>query len=181
MKLSAEETKLFFELMLPLQFFVNSKLGVLGEIETLQDYKNISFAEKFRVRNALFENIHLIDEFIDENPQDVSLKNLAAAAGWKRFVSGDFYVERHLKTSTIFIGENNEVYGVRGLTDSLDKIFPKYLLPQIVSAILIPFQNKIVADGFYSASQIYVGGNIRAELRAVYARAKKRNAIIETL
>lgn len=181
MKLSIEEAQLFFKLILNLQFFVNSKIGVLEDIETLEDYKSTSFAEKFKVRNALFENINLIDEFIDENPPDFPMKELAYVASWKRFVKGEFYVERHLKTATIFIGENDEVYSVCGLTDSLEKIFPKYLIPQIVSAILLPFQNKIVADGFYTASQIHIGGNLKSELKFLYNQAKKRGKIIETL
>ena len=181
MKLSTDEAALFFKLMLSLQFFIQQKFGILKNVETFQNYKNASFAEKFKVRNALFENIHLIDEFIDENPQDIPLKELSVAAGWKRFMKGDFYVERHLKNATVFIGKDFEVYTVLGLTDSLDNIFPKYLIPQIVSAILLPFQNKIVADGFFAANEIFIGNNIRAELRAVYSQAKKKAQIITSL
>lgn len=181
MKLHSNEAALFFKLMLPLQFFVNGKLGILNEIETFQDYKNAPFEQKFKVRNALFENIHLIDEFIDENPADIPLKELSIAAAWKRFVKGDFYVERHLKTSTIFIGNDDKVYAVLGLTDSLDKIFPDYLIPQMTAAILLPFQDKIVSDGFFTANQIYFGSNIRKELKAAYNGAKKKDRIIQNL
>ena len=167
--------------MLPLQFFVQEKLRILENIESFQDYKNASFEQKFRVRNALLENVHLIDDFIDENPQDIPLTELSIVSSWKKFVKGDFYVERHLKDSTIFIGEDSRVYSVLGLTDSLDKIFPKYLIPQIVSAVLLPFQNIIVSDGFFSASQMYIGGNIRNELREVYSLAKKKKKIIADL
>lgn len=167
--------------MLPLQFFAQEKLRILENIESFQDYKNASFKQKFRVRNALLENVHLIDDFIDENPQDIPLKELSIVSSWKKFVKGDFYVERHLKGSTIFIGEDSRVYSVLGLTDSLDKIFPKYLIPQIVSAVLLPFQNRIVSDGFFSASQMYIGGNIRNELREVYGLAKKKKRIIADL
>jgi hypothetical protein len=178
MKLSAHEAFLFFKLMIPLQFFVQKKLGVLENIETFEDYKNTSFGEKFKVRNSLFDNIHLIDEFIDENPHDIPLKELAVCASWKRFIKGEFYIERHLKTSTIFIGEDDKVYSVIGLTDSLEKIFPKYLIPQISFAILLPFQHKIVADGFFSANQMYLGGNIKTDLKNIYNRAKKIGSIV---
>lgn len=181
MKLSSDEAFLFFKLMLPLQFFVNDQLGILKNIKTFQDYKNASFAQKFKVRNALFENIHLIDKFIDENPQDIALKELAVAASWKRFIKSDFFIARHLKTSTIFIGEDDKVYTVTGLTDSLDKIFPDYLIPQIASAVLLPFQSKIISDGFFSANQMYLGSNIKQSLRDIYNHAKKEKIIIETL
>lgn len=181
MKLSAQEAFLFFKLMIPLQFYVQRKVGVLENVETFEEYKNMPFAKKFEVRNALFENAHLIDEFIDENPHDIPLKELAVCASWKRFVKGEFYIERHLKTSTIFIGGDDNVYSVVGLTDSLQTFFPKYLIPQIVSTVLLPFQQKIVSDGFFSANQIYVGGNIRAELKQIYSRAKKKNQILSEI
>jgi hypothetical protein len=181
MKLEPNEAFLFFKLMLPLQFFVNQNLGILEGIETFQDYKNASFQEKFKVRNALFDNIHLIDAFIDENPSDIPLKELAVVSAWKRFVVGEFYIERHLKTHTIFIGADDKVYAVVGLTSSLEEIFPNYLIPQITAAILLPFQDKIVSDGFFAANQIFIGNNIKKELKEVYNKAKKKDKIIQTL
>ena len=181
MKLEPNEAKLFFKLMLPLQYFVNQKLGILDGIKKFQDYKNASFQEKFKVRNALFDNLPLIDQFIDENPDDISLKDLAIVSSWKRFLVGEFYVERHLKTQSIFISEDDKVYAVLGLTSSLEEIFPDYLIPQITAAFLLPFQDKIVSDGFFAARQIFVGGNIKKELQAVYSQAKKKDKIIQTL
>lgn len=178
MKLSSAEAFLFFKLMIPLQFFVQQKVGVLENVETFEDYKNTSFAKKFEVRNALFENAHLIDEFIDENPHDIPLKELSIAASWKRFVKGDFYIERHLKTSTILIGEDDKVYSVVGITDSLEKVFPKYLIPQIVSVVLLPFKDKIISDGFFTANQMYLGSDIKQGLKDIYSDTKKRNQIL---
>lgn len=181
MQLAPNEAVLFFKLMLPLQFFVNQKFGILTDVESFIDYKNASFGEKFKVRNKLFENTNLIDEFIDENPNDIPLKELSIVSGWKRFVAGDFFVERHLKSFSVFISQDDKVYSVLGLTDSLDNIFPDYFLPQLASAILLPFQDKIVSDGFFTANQIYFSGNIKRELKDIYNLAKKKNKIIQTL
>lgn len=181
MKLSSAEAHLFFKLMIPLQFFVQRTVGVLEGIETFEDYKNTSFARKFEVRNALYENPHLIDEFIDENPHDIPLKELSIAASWKRFVKGDFYVERHTKTSTIFIGEDDKVYSVVGITDSLEKVFPKYSIPQIVSVVLLPFKDKIISDGFFTANQMYLGSDIKQGLKEIYGQAKKKNQILSEI
>lgn len=181
MKLSADEALLFFKLMLPLQFFVNGRLGILKAVENFEDYKKASFEDKFKVRNALFDNVYLIDDFIDENPQDIPMKDLAIAAGWKRFVKQEFCVARYTKTHAVFIGEADEVYEVVGLTSSLNEFLPAFLLPQIVEAVLLPFQHKIVNDGLIVSKQIYLGGNIKRELRDVYTKAKKDNRIIKTL
>lgn len=137
--------------------------------------------EKYKVRNALFENIHLIDEFIDENPDDLPMKELAHASKWKNFVKGEFYIERYLKNQAILIGEDNEVYGVIGLTDSIEELVPGYMLPQLVQTILLPFQGKIVHDGFLVPYQIYFGGNIKRELKDVYMNAKNKKKIISSL
>ncbi|MEK7723345.1 MAG: hypothetical protein AAB336_03275 [Acidobacteriota bacterium] len=178
MLLAPNEAYLFFKLMLPLQFFVNGKLGVLENIKTFKAYEKVKMQEKFKVRNALFENPQLIDEFIDENPNDIPMKELAHASKWKNFLKGEFYIERYLKNHAILIGEDNETYGVIGLTDSIEEFVPSFMLPQLVQTILLPFQGKIVHDGFLVPYQIYFGGNIKRELKDVYMNAKKRNKII---
>jgi hypothetical protein len=177
MLLSPNEAYLFFKLMLPLQFFVNGKLGVLKKIKTFKAYKDVGMQEKFEVRNALFENPHFIDEFIDENPDDIPLKELAHASQWKKFIKGEFYVERYLKSGAIFIGDENEVYEIIGLTDGIDEIIPSYFLPQLVKTILLPFQGKIVHDGFFQPYQLHFGGNIKRELKDIYLDAKKKKKI----
>jgi hypothetical protein len=178
MLLAPNEAYLFFKLMLPLQFFVNEKLGVLKNVKTFEAYTKIPLPEKFKVRNALYENPQLIDEFIDENPDDIPMKDLAIVSKWKKFVKGEFYIERYLKNHSILIGQDNEVYGVISLTDPLEEFVPKFFLPQLVKTVLLPFQDKIVHDGFLEPYQIYFGGNIKRELKDIYNKAKKQNKII---
>ncbi len=182
MLLEPNEAALFFKLMLPLQFFVNQKLGVLPKVKKFEKYVKVSMNDKFKVRNTLFENLDLMDEFIDENPHDIPLNELAAISKWKKFVAGDFYIERHLKNGSIFISDDEEVYEVVGLTTSLDEFFPKYTLPMRVgSATSIPFQNKVITDGFFVPYQIAFGGGIKGELKELYTEAKRKDKIIKTL
>lgn len=165
--------------MLPLQFFVNEKLGVLPRVKNFEKYCKVSMQEKFEVRNALFENISLMDEFIDENPQDFPMKELAVVSKWKRFVKGDFYIERYLKDYAVFVSDENEVFAVYGLTTDLDEYFPKFALPvRLGEVILLPFQDKIITDGFFLPYRISFGGGIKQELKEIYAEAKRKNKII---
>lgn len=181
MILAPAEIALFFKLMLPLQFFVNEKLGVLPEVLTFEDYCRASMQEKFKVRNALFENIGLIDEFIDENPPDIPMRELAAVSRWKKFVRGDFFIERYLKTHAVFISDDAEVYAVHGLTESSAEYFPKFTLPVRVNAVLLPFQDKIVIDGFFLPYRVVFGGEIKSELKEIYNSAKQKGKIIRSL
>jgi hypothetical protein len=180
--LSPAEASLFFKLMLPLQFFVNEKLGVLPPVKTLEKYCKASMREKFEVRNALFENAGLIDDFIDENPPDIPMKHLTIVSRWKKFVKGDFYIERYLKDYAVFISDETEVYAVRGLTESLTEYFPKYALPiRLGAVVLLPFRDKIVTDGFFLPSPVIFGGGIKQELKEIYTEAKRKNKIVTSL
>ena len=182
MILSPGEAGLFFKLMLPLQFFVNEKLGVLPRVKTFEKYCKASMQEKFEVRRQLFENIHLMDEFIDENPKDFPMKELAAVAKWKKFVKGEFFIERYLKDYAVFVSDDSEVFAVYGLTTALDEYFPKFVLPvRLGEVILLPFQEKIITDGFFLPYNVIFGGGIKRELKEIYMKAKQKDKIIKTL
>ena len=102
--------------------------------------------------------------------------------GWRRyFIKGTFYIIRHLKKGTIFIGDQNKVYSVSGLVTPLDEIVPGYALPQMVETVLLPFKGKIVYDGLFSGYNVSFGGNIRADLNRVYQVAKHKERIITNL
>lgn len=180
MKLFEEEAKLFFELMRPLLAFVNTKLRILPGVSVAEDFNEVPFKDIARVRNALYENIHLIDSFIDENPQDIPMKNLTIVSKWKNFVESEFFIERYLKEYAIFIS-GKEVYAVGSLLESFDEMIPAFALPLHVRTVLLPFQDRIVYDGFLAHNNISFGGGIREDLKHVYLKAKRRDQIIFSL
>lgn len=167
--------------MLPLQFFVSGKLDVLPEVVNFEDYCKSPMQEKFKVCNALFENIGLIDEFIDENPPDIPMRKLVAVSRWKKFVRGDFFIERYLKKHAVFITDDAEVYAVHGLTESPVDYFPKFTLPVRINAVLLPFQDKIVIDGFFLPYRVVFGSGIKSEMKEIYNSAKQKGKIIISL
>ena len=147
MKLSTEDADLFFDLMWSLQFFVKRKLGLVPEITTLAAYRAAAQDKKMLVRQALYDNISLIDAFVQENPERLPADRLASVESWQRFVAGEFYIERLLKRHAIFIGSGDNVYAVLALYDSFRDIFAGRPLPIFVKAVLLPFKGKIVYDG----------------------------------
>lgn len=181
MKLSPEEADLFYKLMLPLQYFVKRRLGMMPDAETLEGYINADFEDKIPVRNALYENIHLLKDFIEENPANLTEKELGIVAGWKRFIKGDFYLERFLKPYTVFIGDKNKVYGVLGLKQGLDEKVHKSYLPLRLTTVLLPFQGKIVYDGVFQSYNVFFGRGIRDDLKEIYLAAKQKGKIIASL
>lgn len=168
--------------MKPLLVYINDKLQLVPEITSVDDFdKKVSFEDKAIIREALYEEIQLIDSFIDENPEDFPMKELAIVSKWKNFVKGDFYVERHLKKHTIFIDENDKVYAVLGLMNAMDEIIPREALPIRLQTVLLPFQDSIVYDGFIAPYNVYFGSGIRADLKHIYTKAKRRDEIIFSL
>ena len=72
MKLSEKDAELFFDLMWGLQYFVNQKLKIINNIQSLEDYVMCSTEKKFEVRTALYSDIKII--YGSNNPLDLSLK-----------------------------------------------------------------------------------------------------------
>ena len=177
MIISKQDADLYFELMWSLQFFVNRKLGLLSDLPTVSSFRNLPQEEKMKVREALFGNSELIDDYVRENPDRFSTENLEIVSKWKNFVKGEFYIERYLSKYAVFI-EGSTVYVVLGLYDGIEEIIHKSYLPMYVKAILLPFKGQVIYDGLLQSYSVFFGGNIKAELKETYLRAKQRGEII---
>ena len=126
-------------------FYVNHKLKI-HDIKRIDDYADSATDQKVKVREALYENIELIDSFVQENPQSFSTENLAIISEWKKFIRGSFFIERLLKKYAVFIQED-KVYAVLGLSQSFEQLTYNANLPLYVDSVLLPFKGKIVYDG----------------------------------
>ena len=137
-----------------------------------------------KVRNALYENAHLFDAFVTENPARLPADELNIVRGWKNFVSGDFFIERYLKKANIFIGTNKTsgVYAVLGLADSLEEMLYGRRPPiMITKVVLLPFKGHIIYDGFFGLHNVFFGAGVRNELKESYMVAKQQGRILWTL
>jgi hypothetical protein len=179
MKLSEQDTKLFYQLMWALQFYVNQKLKI-HDIKCIDDYADSATDQKVKVRESLYENIELIDSFIQENPQNFSTENLAIISEWKKFIRGSFFIERLLNKYAVFMQED-KVYGVLGLSQSFDELTYNANLPLYIDTVLLPFKGKIIYDGLLGLQNIYFGGGIKRDLKETYIRARQNNRIIDSL
>ena len=61
MELITQDADLFFRLMWSLQNYVNLKMVIVPDVMTLDEYEQLSSSEKLDVRDALYDNIELID------------------------------------------------------------------------------------------------------------------------
>jgi hypothetical protein len=177
MTLSKQDADLFFQLMLSLHFFVNEKLNINSNITTNTE---LSQEEKFTIRETLFEQPHLIDEYIVTNPEQFDKDKLFIVQQWKKFIKEEFYIERYLKNHAIFISGEN-AYAVVALYQEFDEIIDKSHLPLCTKVILLPFKGKIIYDGLIESYNVHFGGGIKRSLKETYMKAKQNGRIITTL
>lgn len=181
MTLPPDSAKLFFELMWKLQYYVNQKQGFHKNISSLDEYASLATEKKLKARDELWKTPELIGAYTQENPDALPAEELEIIRKWKRFIKGSFYILRHLKKGSIFIGKDDQVYAVHGIQDPLDEVIPSHALPQMVEAILLPFKGQIIYDGLLAGYNIHFGGGIRSNLNHAYVVAKQKNRIVATL
>lgn len=183
MYLAEADAALFYKLMFGLQFYVNQQLNLQSKAKTQEAYNKLDQQAKLKVRNAVYEHPALIDAFLKENPANLTAEELAIVAEWKNFVAGDFFIERYLKKYSIWIGDGSpaKVYGVLGITQSIEEIIDRSYLPLRVQSVLLPFKGQIIYDGLLIPYNILFGSGIKAELKEEYLAAKQNGRILETL
>lgn len=93
--------------------FVNQKLKLILNCPTLETYKDLPAEQKLKVRDALYKNPSLIDEFVKANPEGFNAEELCTIQSWHKCMVGEFYIERYLVKHAILIRDDT-VYAVLG-------------------------------------------------------------------
>ena len=180
MKLTPDDAALFFKLMPALQVYANRQLRIIKNVETSEQYRKITNESRVNLRNELYKNPEIIDDFVRENPFELSHDELTIVSAWKNFVADDFFIDRILKKYAIFIG-NNKVYGVLALIEPFQDVLGGMPLPAYVKTVLLPFKGKIIYDGWIEGYNIFFGHGISTSMSNTYWAAKQQGKIIESL
>ena len=103
-------------------------------------------------------------------------------AGWSRFVSGEFILERNLKRGSVFISsEDEQVYMVSGIFSSWEEMIPQADLPILLRATLIPFKDRIIYDSIVTSSNVIIGRGYAEIFKDIYLSAKQAKSIHTSL
>lgn len=182
MTLPRADSDQFYKLWLPLLKFADSSLHISpdsGE-ETPEDDR-IDIESAVKVRDAMWENESILDQFISENPAHLSREELDILATWKYKRKGMFIIYKAFKKHTIFVSEEGDrVFAVKGLHSSFDEIYGDFL-PVIVNTVLLPYKGEIITDGLYQTYNTILGPGIISSLKSAYENAKERGEVITTL
>lgn len=184
MKISRDDAQLFFELFLPLLDFTNKRFNVFPCNETFKENfeksKGIDIKNALNVANTLWTNDHLIDEYLKQADLNDECRELVN--GWKRHITGNFILERHLKKGSVFIStDKRDVYLVNGLFSSWEEMLRYRKPPILLTATLLPWKNVIISDGLVSITNINFGKTYSSDLKEIYLHAKRNGNIIKSL
>jgi len=183
MRLSTEDCYLFYKLHPLLLGYASRKLKALPDDVTAPEaFVSLPQETRLEVREALHAQPELIDQFVKENPANLSTDELNIVSSWRYALVGSFYVFRYLKRYTIFLSseENPKAHGVLALADSFEELVGSYL-PILVKAVLLPFKGTVIYDGLLSSHPISFGGGFKRMLNDTYNRAKADFGIITSL
>lgn len=182
MQLTPAECKRFYDVWLPLLVYVNRRLKVVEHLDDVASFPSLPTEAIHKVRDALWADDSLLDDFVAENPAGLSAEDLALAAGWHTRKAGRFFIFRYLKKYTVFLDDSSPVraYGVLALNSTFQDLVGPYL-PVMVETVLLPFENRIIYDSLFLPYRISFGPGIRANLKDDFNNAKEREGIITQL
>ncbi|MBN2011193.1 hypothetical protein JW960_17750 [candidate division KSB1 bacterium] len=182
MILPKQDFELLFQLHHSLFVFANVQFQIVENIDTINKFMKLDMIDKVKVRNSIYENIDILKDFYKENPFNFAERDLKIVLDWKYFIKDRFIAFKQMKKYCTFLhdqGAESKVYGVLGLTESLDEKIDRF--PKLIETVLLPFKNYIIHDGYFSQYGIYWGSNIRTAMKEEYNKAVAKYGIIEQL
>ena len=180
--LSKEDALLFHKLMNSLLFYVNKKVNVIKNANTLKEFLHNDVQETQPLRKRIFsDKYNFTDSYLQENPDSLNQEELSIIASWKKYKAGKFFIVKHAKEYSLFFNsENQKVYGIKGITDSFEEKFHGYA-PIMVDITLIPFREHIIYDGLFAPYNLSFGGGMRKSLKSESEEAIQEFGVIASL
>jgi hypothetical protein len=181
MNLPEQDIKVFYKLQNGLLTYVNNELKINKPVSNYQDIDEIGLQNKVKIRNELYNQINITGNFIKENPFNFNKEELTIISSWTYFIKNRFLIIKFLKKFNVFLTQDgkNTLYGVLGLIDDLkEKFYSKIVL---LETVLLPFNDKIIYDGFMNLYNIHFGSGFKRNIQDLYSEMKAKKGIITSL
>ncbi|MCL2688134.1 MAG: hypothetical protein FWE58_06320, partial [Methanobrevibacter sp.] len=137
--LDLEDRKLFFKNWLGLLSFVNDKYNIIEGFNHPTNPEGLNLDDVYEIREKLWEDASIIDEYLKST--DLNSESFELINSWKMHIQKTFVLIKELKKHCIFLDEEEDiVYGVKGVSNSIGDYIPRY--PFICKVVLLPFKDK---------------------------------------
>lgn len=183
MQLGEMEVKTFYNIWLSLLDFTNCKHNIVPELKITKNPKLLYPEQLLPIKDKLWEDESIIDEYLMQNEKNLNAMERDTITSWQKRVSGEFIIMKHLKNYTVFMhrDEGGRLYGVTGISNPIEDMFPSASLPLYAEATLVPFAGKIIYDSLIEPYQIRLGRGIRKDLNDDYRNLKDAHGIVTVL
>ena len=183
MYLNETDTARFYRIWMAILDFTNKRYNAAPNLKTIKEKSSYDPNDLLPVRDVLWKNVGIIDDFILENPVSFKKPDLDILSTWKRRTPGKFFILKHLKNYTVFMGGEgvSKLYAVTGITEPICDMFHSSKLPLFVEAVLLPFEDRIIYDSLLLSYNILIGGNMKRNLNDEYREIKANHGIITRL
>ncbi|MBP9186045.1 MAG: hypothetical protein KBG11_03015 [Bacteroidia bacterium] len=180
MTLTDIEYRTFLRTHLYLLFFVGQQSNIIDNHVTFEQFIDLDISIKSKCRDFLLDNKKLVDDYITTNFNHLSPEQISTLNGFKKTISSTFIIFKCLSKNAIFIDtKDNKFYAVKALGDSFYEFFDRF--PVLVKTTLMPFNDKIVYDGFINPTGVYFGSGMTSTMKEDYKLAKVNNQILTTI
>ncbi len=181
-RLPPQETARFYRIWFALLHYMNTQLHLVPSFPATPGVETVSTEVTLTLRDALWANDALREEFIAENPAQLAASDLALVASWQHRLAGSFYIFRSLQHYTIFLSTTTpaHAYGVLGLVSTIEETVP-LPLPVLTQAVLLPFDHHIIYDSLFTSYNVVFGPGYRHDLQELYRNIQEREGIITGL
>jgi hypothetical protein len=185
-QLPPPETERFYRIWFALLHYVNAQRHLVPAFpatwEEATQEASLPLDAVQPLRDALWAEDALREQFIADNPTGLPTADLALVTSWQHRVAGPFYIFRYLQQHTLFLSATSpaQAYGVLGLVSPIEEIVGP-VLPVYAEAVLLPFGQQIIYDSLLAPYDIVFGPGIRRDLRQTYRDLLERHGVITSL
>lgn len=180
MNLREEDVKRFYNIWFNLLDYTNVKYKIAPKINGLAHSRRVNPEDISPIRDRLWIDNTILDDIVAMNPLHFSEADLSIINSWKNRVSGKFILLKHLKNYSIFLGNHN-IYGVSGIVSPIDEMFPTFILPLMVEAVLLPFEGIIIYDSLLTPYPVKFGSGAKKGFQDEYREFKGKSGIVTSL
>lgn len=181
MLLPTEEAKRYHAIYPSLlQFAVARAAPESKRTELLSRLKVRILSGAVEARDILFSNPDLISAFVRENPAGLDSRDLFVVRSWTTFRKGRFVILRSLRYYAVFLSEEkpSTLYGVLGLFSKAEQMLGAGNMPALVETVLLPWEGRIIHDGFFQPYGVTFGPGIRRDMQEEFTRLKETRGIV---
>lgn len=165
---------------LALLLFTGKEKNIVAQNVKIDDFLELKLDVKLKCREALLADDNIYDQYIAIYKNQLTTEQVAVVSGFKKKICGTFVILKCLAKHAIFLDTNcKKYYAVTALGDPFINFYPRF--PVFVKAVLLPFNNKIIYDGFLENYNINLGRNMANNMIEDYKLAKQNNQIITNL